>query len=118
MEIVKIKKSVLLETLKENRKAHRSIFEEAQEGYRAEAIRLLDKALTIAKKGGKINTYVRLNAPIDQTKDYDRAIKMVEMSVDENIEISEGDFACYILDDWNWKESFVATNAFYCFLCR
>lgn len=113
MEIVKIKKSVLLETLKENRQAHRTIFEEAQIGYRAEAIRLLDKALQDAKAGRKINTYVRLDAPIDQTKDYDRAIKMIEMSVDENIEISETDFACYILDDWNWKHSFMTTNAFY-----
>ena len=38
---------------------------------------------------------------------------MIEMSVDENIEISEHDFACYILDDWGWKQNFMQTNAFY-----
>jgi hypothetical protein len=113
MEVVKIKKSVLLNALKKNRQAHRAIFEEAQEGYRAEAIKLLDKALQDAKYGRKITTFVKLNAPIDQTKDYDRAIKMIEMSVDENIEISEFDFACYILDDWSWKQNVMTTNAFY-----
>lgn len=113
MELVKIKKSVLLETLKKNRKAHRAIFEEAQVGYRAEAIKLLDKALQDAREGRKIITFVSLKTPINQTSDYDRAIKMIEMSVDENIEISEHDFACYILDDWSWKQNVMTTNAFY-----
>lgn len=114
MEIVKIKKSELLETLRKNRQEHRAIFEEAQVGYRAEAIKLLDKALQDAKAGRTIITFVKLNSPIDQTKDYDRAIKMIEMSVDENIEISEADFANYVLDDWHWKQNFMTTNAFYC----
>ena len=45
METVNVKKSELLQALKNNRKAHRAIFEEAQIGYRAEAIKLIDKAL-------------------------------------------------------------------------
>ena len=113
MENVKIKKSELLEVLKKNRASHRSIFEEAQKGYREEAIRLLDKALKDAREGRKITTYIRLDVPINQTDDYNRAIKMIEMCVDENIEISETDFANYILDDWHWKTAFNTTNAFY-----
>jgi len=103
----------LLEILKKNREAHRAIFEDALVGYRKEAIRLLDKALKDAKEGRKINTWIQLQEPVDQTKDYDRAIKMIEMSVDENIEINEGDFQCYVLDDWQWKTQFLHTNAMY-----
>ena len=113
MEIVKIAKEELLKILKKNRATHRAIFEEAQIGYRKEAIELLDKALQDARNGRKIETFIKLNAPIDQTSDYDRAIKMIEMSIDENIEISETDFANYVLDDWHWKKQFMATNTYY-----
>lgn len=113
METIKVKKEELLQALHKNRDAHRKIFEEAQEGYREEAIKLLDKALEDAKHGKEIRTHIQLMAPIDQTKDYDRAIRMVEMSVDDVIEIDERDFACYVMDDWDWKRQFLTTNAFY-----
>lgn len=113
METVKIKKSELLEVLRKNRNVHRAIFEEAQKGYRKEAIRLLDVALKDAREGRKINTYIKLNTPINQTADYDRAIKMIEMSVDDVVGIDETDFACYVLDDWNWKNQFLTTNSAY-----
>lgn len=113
MKAVKISKKELLEALRKNRKAHRDIFLEAQDGYRIEAIKLLDKALENARKGRGIKMYFQLTAPVDQTSDYDRAIKMIEMSIDENIEISETDFACYILDDWSWKQNFLASNTMY-----
>ncbi len=113
MENITVKKSELLEILKKNREAHRKIFEEAQIGYRNEAIRLLDKALNDAQEGRKIKTYIQLEAPIDQTKDYDRAIRMLEMSIDEEIDLSEREFAELVLDDWSWKQQFTVTNARY-----
>jgi len=113
MEIVKVKKSELLEVLKKNRAAHRAIFEEAQKGYRVKAIEFLDKALQDAREGREIKTFIQLQAPIDQTFDYDRAIKMIKMCVEDTIEINEQDFACFVMDDWSWKKQFLATNAFY-----
>lgn len=113
MELVKIQKSALLKTLKKNRKVHRGIFLEAQDGYREKVIDVLDKALKDAREGRSIKIYFQLTAPVDQTSDYDRAIKMIEMSVDENIEISEHDFSCYILDDWSWKQNFLTSNTMY-----
>ena len=113
MNEVRIEKSELLEILKKNREAHRAIFEAALAGYRKKAIQLLDKALKDAKEGRKINTWIQLQEPVDQTKDYDRAIRMIGMSVDENIEIGETDFANYVLDDWQWKQQFLTTNAMY-----
>lgn len=50
MKAVKISKKELLEALRKNRKAHRDIFLEAQDGYRFEAIKLLDKALKMPEK--------------------------------------------------------------------
>ena len=113
MKMVKVKKSELLEILKKNRQSHRTMFEKAQKGYRKEAIRLLDEALKDAREGRKVKTFIQLDAPIDQTEDYDVAIKMVEMSVDGNIELSEQDFKCYILDQWHWRQICLTTNSFY-----
>ena len=54
-----------------------------------------------------------LQEPQDQTADYDRAIRMMEMSEDEIIEISELDFECYVLDNWAWKKNFLISNMGY-----
>lgn len=113
MKTVTVAKDKLQNVLKANRFEHRHNFEEAQKGYRAKAIEVLDKALQDAREGRKIRTYIELEAPIDQTKDYDRAIQMLEMSVDENIQLSEQEFAEYVLDDWSWKHQFTATHALY-----
>ena len=113
MESVKVGREELLKTLKTNRDNHRKIFEEALEGYREEAIKELEGAIADAKSGKKIRRNLTLVEPMDQTKDYDRVIRMLEMSKDAIIEISEQDFACYVLDDWRWKDQFTASNTRY-----
>ena len=96
--MVTLKKEDLLDVLKKNREAHNNIFLDAQKGYREEAIRLLDKALENARNGNTIKTMIHLDTPVDQTKDYDRIIRMLEMSIDEEVDLSEHDFAQYVLD--------------------
>lgn len=113
MKDVKIKKAKLLAELKKNRTQHRKIFEEAQKGFRAEVIKQLDERLAEARAGKKIDIHIRLQEPVDQTADYDRAIRMLEMSEDATILLSEADFACYVLDDWAWKRNFLISNSAY-----
>jgi len=113
MREIKVKVENLLEILKGNRQAHRAIFVEALEGYRKEAIELLEKAVADAKAGKKVNTFIALEEPIDQTKDYDRAIGMLEMCVDEEITINDREYSQYVMDDWSWKGQFMATNTKY-----
>ena len=113
MQSVTIKKAELLAALTENRTAHRAIFLEAQEGYRVEVIKQLDEFLKDAREGRKITSCVEFQEPIDQTKDYDRAIKMLEMSIDDEIKLSEQDFRAYVMDDWSWKEQFLFSNSAY-----
>lgn len=113
MNSVTVNKVELIETLKENRSKHREIFESAQRGYRDLVIWHLDNNLKDARDGKEIRTRVNLQAPIDQTSDYDRVIRMLEMSVDTEIELSEHDFAQYVLDDWSWKNQFITVNTSY-----
>lgn len=113
MNAIRVNKDELLGTLRENRKKHQVIFREAQDGYRKQAIEELDKMLAEARSGKQIRRSLHLVEPQDQTRDYDRAIKMLEMSQDEIVELEEHDFAQYVLDDWSWKRQFLLSNSNY-----
>lgn len=113
MENVRLRKDVLLEKVLANRDGHRSIFEEAVEGYKAETIRQLEAHLDAVRSGKVRRIVVSLPMPEDHTRDYDRAIQMIEMDTRDEIELSEYDFQSYVLDDWNWKRQFLTTNSAY-----
>jgi hypothetical protein len=113
MEVVRVKKSELLTTLRKNRTEHREVFEEALEGYRKMAMAALEERIADAKKTKQIDLSFRLVQPVDQTKVYDRIIKMLEMSVDDEIELTQTEFANYVMDDWNWSGQFYASNSTY-----
>lgn len=113
MEKMKFDKTKLLEVLRENRASHRKIFLEACEGYLKKAIELLEAKLASARKGERISMQFSLQQPIDQTKEYDRAIRMLEMSTDAVVELEEHDFQQYVMDDWAWKDQFLTSNSAY-----
>ena len=113
MYTVNLKRSELLAVLKKNRTTHRKIFLEAQDGYRKQAIAELDQFLAEAKAGKRIRRALTLIEPVDQTKEYDMAIRMLEMSVDKVVSLSDHDFQCYVMDEWRWKGQFEASNMSY-----
>jgi len=110
---VLVNKAERLFKVKANRDQHRKIFLEAMEGFRKAAIKRLDEMIAIAKSGKKIELYVSLTQPEDHTKDYDRVISMVEMSVEKELMLFEEEFSHYVLDDWDWKEQFLGTTQSY-----
>ena len=83
MGLMTFHKSQLLTIIKENRDKHRAVFEEAQAGYRTKVIEELDKRLADARAGRRIDTFISLTEPVDQTRNYDRVIKMLEMFQDD-----------------------------------
>ncbi len=50
---------------------------------------------------------------MDMTKEYDRVIKMLEMSVDTQIELSSSEFQNYVMDDWAWSDNAKLSNSTY-----
>ena len=112
MEIT-VDKKELLEKLEENRANHREIFEEALEGYRETVIDLLDQRLADVRAGKKIDMHFNIVEPQDHTREYDVAIAMVKMSVDDTIDLDQHQFQNYVMDDWNWKQNFLYCNANY-----
>lgn len=113
MDTIRVPKLTLLEILKKNRDNHRAMFLDAQQGYREEVIKVLDARLKDAREGRKINLHFSMPAPIDQTKDYNIAIEMLEMAVDDIIELTAVEFRNYVKDDWSWRQNVTATNMLY-----
>ena len=113
MDTVQVRKEELLEKITVNKEAHRSLFIEAQEGFRKAAIELLEARLSAAKDKRAFQLRISIPEPEDHTSDYERAILMIVMEVGDLITLSESDFARYVMDDWGWRDAFIATASNY-----
>jgi hypothetical protein len=108
-----VKRSELLEILKKNREAHHEVFLKAVEGYQAEALKRLQAKIKAIKANKLVKMFISLPIPEDKTNDYDRVIKMMEMDTRSEIELTEQEFACYVMDSWDWKQQWTTSNYTY-----
>lgn len=113
MQTTKVKREELLTILRKNRADHQGVFEAAERGYREKAIEKLDALLADAKAGKKFSLTIGLVRPTSHQHDYDRAIRMLEMSVEETVVLSASDFEQYVMDRWHWARDFGATVSSY-----
>ena len=113
MQTVTVNKLSLIDIITKNRDGHSDRYEKAWAGYRKEAIETLEDHLSALKDGKRI-AHVRMDsAPTDHTEDYDRVLEMLNMSVDDTIELSNGEFQQYVQDDWNWSQMWNVSNTKY-----
>ena len=110
---IAVDKKELLEKLEENCAKHAAIFKEAAIGHRECVIKVLSARLEDIRCGKRISLYFGVTEPQDHTKDYDVAIAMVKMAVGDTVDLDRAQFQCYILDEWDWKRSFLHSNAHY-----
>ena len=113
MRSVTVQKDELREIIEHNREEHEAIFQEAVEGYRAQAVKLLEEHIERIRTGQLVNVHVSMPRPVNHIKDYDRVLKMLKMSIEDVVEIDEDSFGAYVMDDWHWKDAFLASNSAY-----
>lgn len=117
MKTVKIDAKELLSCLLANRKKHIEEHTEADAGFRQSIINGLKAALKVANAGGNIESEVLRvlwsTAPVSYIKDYDRAITMLQMTVEPIIELSVQEFDQLVMDEWSWKKSFEISASLY-----
>lgn len=102
-----------MEIVRKNRDGHRAQYEKAFEGYQQECIKLLEANLESLKNGkGHVVNFQEI-APYDHTRDYDRLIEMLGMSVDDAVELTNREFGQYVQDDWEWKSDWASSNSKY-----
>lgn len=113
MRTVRINKGELVSALAENRKRHKEDYTKASEGYRVDMLAQLHNFAVRLEKGENVQVFVRENPPHDHTEDYDVALKMLSMSVDHVVELTEGEFRHMVLDDWDWQQNWKIANSKY-----
>jgi hypothetical protein len=110
---VRVKREDVIEKLRANREAHRDLFLRAIEGFHVAVVKRLEEALEEARQGKNYRLHWMMPEPQDHTREYDRCIAMLEMSLDDELEFTNSEFAMYVLDDWGWKPDFVGTSTAY-----
>lgn len=113
MRTVTVNKEELLKSVRANRQHHRTVFLQAQEEFRKRAIEELEKRLADARDGKHFDQHLGMIEPVDRTDDYDRIISMLEMSVDDKIDLTQDEYAAYVMDDWSWKRQWLTANSTY-----
>lgn len=116
MRSVKINKDELLKIVRENQQKHVKEFNESVEDYKKAAIKVAEEHTELAKTG-ELSKIAKIKAmpaaPVSYEKEYDRAIRMLELSVDNVIELEDDVFNQLVLDEWHWKHQFVASASLY-----
>lgn len=115
MHSVKINRKELLKIVKDNAKTHVSQYDEAVEDYKVGVLKVAKANLKLANTGELDKfTFARMpTAPVNYADNYTRAIRMLELSVEDVIDVEEHVFNQLVLDEWGWKQAFVAQSALY-----
>ena len=114
MKQITVKKEILMAKLQENLKKHVEDYKEAMNGYKEQALKVLNEQLECIKNGelldiGKLN----FQTPRSYEKEYKKAIGMLEMSEETIITITAEEYDSYILDEWSWKDEWIFRNTQY-----
>jgi hypothetical protein len=106
MDIVKVNKNDVLSIIKKNRKKHADQYNEAIKAYRVKVGDLFAKELQKVVDGEDFTIHIQAEKPVSHVKDYNLAVRMFELSVDEVVELNMNEFNQLINDEWNWQSSF------------
>ena len=123
IETVSLDREKLLSIVRDNLEKHEADFTEALVDFKAATILIAEKNRKIAIKNLKfaqagetsklINSECYLPEPDSFVKEYLRAIRMLELSVEESIDVTQDVFNQLVLDEWSWKRGFMVTSSMY-----
>jgi hypothetical protein len=115
MKSVKMNRFTLLDIVKENKKTHIKLYEESVEDYKNAVIKVAKYNLKLANTSDLERMRFKQfpSSPTSYEHQYSKAIRMLELSIDNEIELEEDVFNQLVLDEWSWKNSFVASGTLY-----
>lgn len=116
MNSIKMKRLELLDIVRANLTKHVAEFIEAVEDYKALVLQVSTANLKLAKTAD-LEKFKEIKSlpqkPSSYEDSYKRAIRMLELSVEDIIEVEEEIFNQLVLDEWQWKHQFSTSNAMY-----
>jgi CRISPR/Cas system CMR subunit Cmr6 (Cas7 group RAMP superfamily) len=116
-KVMKFKVSVVRDTLKKNLEIHEKEYKELVAKNNAHMQEALQEALSEIAAGKEINLSKVHKAehakPKNYAKEYKKVISMLEVTTQDELELTVDEFNCYMNDDWNWKDSFISNKTMY-----
>ena len=113
MKTVKVKRAELLTILVKNRDTHYENVIDLNHERIDTIVAWMESELNNYKLADKKPSPKDFPEIPDNVSTYDRAIKMMELSVDEEIELSEHEFDQYVMDNWSFNHDLLRTATFY-----
>lgn len=108
MKDVMVKRTELLEILKRNLDIHKDLYASAAEAFRSKYVLEIDKMKQQAQEN-MFSMHVDLQKPENHCVDYEVAIKMLEMECRDEIELTDEEFAKFVLNKWRWITNFYSS---------
>lgn len=116
MNAIKMNRLELLEIVRANKEKHVAEFLEAVEDYKKLVLTMTQANMKLAKTAD-MEQFKKMkavpSAPNSYEDSYKRAIRMLELSVEDVIEVEEDVFNQLVLDEWTWKRNFTVANTMY-----
>ncbi len=116
MNAIKMNREELLKIVQANMAKHITDFNESVVDYKNLVLQVSTANLKLAKTAD-LDSFARIKpmpmTPVSYETSYKRAIRMLELSVDNVIEVEEDVFNQLVLDEWDWKRSFTAATMSY-----
>lgn len=114
MNEVKVEKQRLLGELEKNLDQHSRELEELKTERQKAVLNYFESEKQKVQSDSKYQPEIKsFPMPESHIKDYKKVIKMVEMSVENEIVLTDRQFSEYVMDDWNWKVGFNLTKSMY-----
>ena len=95
---ITVKKSELIEQIQKNKEAHIKEYAEAIDAYRNEARKQLT-SLSEGLTNGKLDLKLSLISPKNEEAEYDKLLLMFRWELNDTVELSQGEFNEYVLDE-------------------
>lgn len=110
MKNIKMNKNQLLDILEKNRDEHKEEYDEAIEAYEKQVVKEAEKFLEEIKanprKNWRYSNHIKAQMPEDHSRDYNLAIEMLQHEVNEEVVLTQQEYAELVQDEWDWAREF------------
>lgn len=110
--MITVDKNQLIEKIKENKAKHIEDYNKAVEAYKIEAKKELKEQAKRLEKGS-LNIKVLLVSPVNKSEEYDKILQMFEWEQADIVELSQGEFNEYVLDETQFSIQSKMINSTY-----
>ena len=110
---IKVDKKQLIAKIKENKENHIKEYEKAVENFKKEAAKKI-KELSVSLKNENFDKLkLSMTVPENRSNEYDKLVLQFEWEIEDQVELSQGEFNEYIHDETPFAKQAKYSNTFY-----